>query len=218
MFYNILNYKISRNKELIEEINDFGKEDQYFPSDIVEYVENEVFVDLGAYTGDTAINFAKHIARENQSYKRIYAFEPDEKSFLMLKRNTKAYENIAYIPKGAYSKNTQLRFYSEGFWTSTLSECGNIIVDVCKLDDEISDKVTFLKADIEGSEVEAIKGASGIIARDCPKIAFCAYHKKDDIFRIPLALHNLNPNYVFYLRHYSELPVETVVYAIDKRL
>lgn len=58
-------------------------------------------------------------------------------------------------------------------------------------------------------------GGGTSISRWRPKIAMCIYHKKEDIFDIPLLLASLNPGYKFYMRHYSELPVESVVYAID---
>jgi hypothetical protein len=73
---------------------------------------------------------------------------------------------------------------------------------------------TFIKMDIEGSEIDALNGAAGIIRRDKPKLAVCVYHKPSDLWKIPLLVHNLQPKYQFYLRHYSNHLSDTVLYAM----
>ena len=216
VFRNLLNYKISRNIHHIEEICDLGKYDQYFDMSILRLGQDEVFVDLGAYIGDTVDSFVKHVKNAGGSYTHMYAFEPDQGTFQELKKHTAHYENITYVNKGAYHENTVLRFSSDtGMQTSAFNVNGDIEVSVCSLDEEIKSKVTFIKADIEGCEMHAIKGAENLIRQYKPTIAFCIYHRKDDIFNIPLYLHKLNNGYKFYMRHYSEIPVESVVYAID---
>lgn len=214
VFCNLLNYKITRNISLIEEIDETKYGKQYFDKDIIKYNDDEVFVDLGAYIGDTIIDFEKQMEKNKKKIKKIFAFEPDQTTFAKLKENTRQYENIDYINMGAYSKDDILKFMAEGFWTSAISEKGDILVPVCALDHKIDIPVTFLKADIEGAEKEAICGAENIICHYKPKIAFCIYHKKEDIFEIPLMLKKLNPEYKFYMRQYSEIPVESIVYAI----
>ena len=76
------------------------------------------------------------------------------------------------------------------------------------------DKITFLKMDIEGSELKALHGARKIIQRDKPKLAICVYHKPEDIIEIPLYINSLVPEYKFYMRHYGYTPANTVLYAI----
>ncbi|EFW29375.1 FkbM family methyltransferase [Selenomonas artemidis] len=215
VFRNLLNYKISRDVRLIEEINDLSLCDQYFDMSILRFGQDEVFVDLGAYTGDTVNSFIKNVRAAGGSYAHIYAFEPNMDNFLELKKNTENYPNIACINKGTHSENTVLKFSPEWGHSSCFSENGDIEVPVCSLDTEIDSKVTFIKADIEGSELETLRGAENLIQAYKPTLAFCIYHKKEDIFRIPLYLHELNKNYKFYMRHYSEIPIESVVYAID---
>ncbi len=216
VFRNLLQYKISRDIRLIEAVNDNGTEAQYFASDIIRYEDDEVFVDLGAYIGDTVKVFEEKMKEHGKRVKGVYAFEPDEKTFRRLQQNTGGYGHVSCINKGAYSENTVLHFASQGFWTSSFSEQGDMEVPVCSLDSEIQGNVTFLKADIEGSEKAAVHGGGTLISCWQPKIAFCVYHKKEDIFTLPLMLAKLNPHYKFYMRHYSELPVESVVYAISE--
>ena len=68
--------------------------------------------------------------------------------------------------------------------------------------------------DIEGAEREAIIGARNIIKSQKPKMAVSIYHKKEDIWELPKLLIEINPEYKFYLRHYSFRDAETVLYAI----
>jgi len=75
-------------------------------------------------------------------------------------------------------------------------------------------KVNTIKMDIEGSEIEAIKGAKETILRYCPKLQICVYHKMDDLWNIPLLIRSINPKYKFYLGHHSQNIFDTLLYAI----
>ncbi len=209
---NLLNYKITRDISLIDEINE-GEELQYFDEQIMRMISDvkQSFVDLGAYTGDTVQRFQKNFP----VYDKIFALEPDPNTFKTLQRNTANYKMVNCINKGAYNKKAVLRFQSEGFWTSTIDANGNISVDVDCLDDIIHEKVTFIKADIEGAEKEALAGMVNLIKTYRPTLAFCIYHRKEDIFEVARIVKAINPNYRLFMRHYSEIPVESVMYAVD---
>jgi hypothetical protein len=68
--------------------------------------------------------------------------------------------------------------------------------------------------DIEGAELEAIKGAKRIIEEQKPKLAICVYHKPEDIWELPELILSYNKEYKFYIRHYSYKDNETVLYAV----
>lgn len=68
--------------------------------------------------------------------------------------------------------------------------------------------------DIEGAEMEALKGAENILKRDKPKLAICLYHKREDMWEIPYLIKSIKPEYKFFIRHYSNYEGETVLYAI----
>lgn len=76
------------------------------------------------------------------------------------------------------------------------------------------DEITFIKMDIEGAEIEAIRGAENVIRRCKPKLAISVYHKRNDMFEIPLLLHQMYPGYKFYLRQFSKALSETVLFAL----
>jgi hypothetical protein len=91
----------------------------------------------------------------------------------------------------------------------------NSEVQVIGIDEQFPEEnVTFIKMDIEGSEIEALLGAAKLIGRCAPKLAISIYHKRHDIFEIPLLIHRLHPGYKFYLRQLSDSLSETVIFAI----
>lgn len=185
---------------------------QYFEKGIISYGENEVFVDGGCLNYATA----KQFLEECPSAKMIYAFEPDPESAKRCKREAANAGPHEYriIEKGLYSRNTKLHFKNMGNGCSGIAEEGEYAVKVCAIDQEIHMPVTFMKMDIEGAELEALKGAAGTIRRYRPKLAICVYHKPEDIVEIPAYILELNPEYGLYLRHYSDNAGETVLYAV----
>ena len=72
--------------------------------------------------------------------------------------------------------------------------------------------------DIEGAELEALKGARNTILKDKPDLAICVYHKNEDIIEIPRYILELDPEYELYLRHYDLAEYETVLYAVRPRV
>ena len=76
-------------------------------------------------------------------------------------------------------------------------------------------RIDFIKMDIEGSELAALKGGENVLRRDRPRLAISLYHRIDDFFAIPLWIDGLGCGYRFYLEHYSIHGEETVLYAIS---
>ena len=68
--------------------------------------------------------------------------------------------------------------------------------------------------DIEGAELEALKGAQNTIRNYHPKLAISAYHKFEDLFTLPQYIYSLDNSYKFYLRRHSHLAHELVLYAL----
>jgi hypothetical protein len=92
----------------------------------------------------------------------------------------------------------------------------NTTIEANTLDNIIGeDKATFIKMDIEGAELNAIHGCVSVITQHKPKLAISVYHKKEDIYIIPILLKQFLPSYRFYLRHYTDTAADTVLYAVQ---
>lgn len=212
-FRNLLQYKISRDRSLIREIQDSPRL-QYFDPNVITFGEREIFLDLGAYTGDTVNQFCNTV---HGKYEKVYAVEPDEENYRRLQVNTKQMKNIACLKCGVASQDGVLRFSSDGTWTSAVDEMGNAEVEVKSVDNIVRETgVTYIKADIEGYEEEMLLGAHETIVRNYPQLAIAVYHKKKDIFTLINSIHELRDDYDYYLRHYTELPIDSVLYAVRK--
>jgi FkbM family methyltransferase len=209
---NIINYRITRNIEYIREIAEYN---QYFPDDIITFDENEVIIDGGAFNGYTLLSF---IMKMKDSFKKCFSFEPDAKNYYKLNKFVQniGFENAHIFNKGLFNRDGTVKFTSQEAGSRINSDDGEEEIEVIKLDNFLeNEKVTFIKMDIEGAELEALDGAKNIINNNRPKLAICIYHKPTDLWEIPLYLNSLNLDYKIYIRHHNFLkPYETVCYAV----
>lgn len=189
---------------------------QYFDSDIMYTQDDEVFVEAGAFDGVTIEDFLKW---SDNKYKRIYAYEPMKDNFECLQerlKNIKIPEEKLVLKNKAIWKGSEKLFFSNNKAGSAVDSSGELGVDAEALQVNEDDKVTFVKMDIEGSELYALEGMEDIIKKDRPKLAICIYHRYDDLWEIPLYVHNLVSDYKLYIRHYCSIGEETVLYAMPK--
>ncbi len=195
-------------------------EKQYFDLEALTKQSKEIFADIGCFDGMSSLRFFKW---SDSSRSKAICFEPDPDNVLKCEGNLKDYIStcaVEIIRKGAWSKNTTLKFASRGNGSSTTSEefmkdDKTIEIEVTKLDDIFRNRdVTFIKMDIEGAEYEALKGCEETIRNKKPKLAICVYHKPEDIFVLPKLILDYCEEYKLYLRHYSIAAAETVLYAI----
>lgn len=174
---------------------------------------NEVYLDLGAYNGDTVLDFNKRIS----SYKKIIAVEPNVRSYNKLKENTVELKNIEYI--NAYvSDRSKIIEISKGKGRGTTQTSSGIEIKANSVDNLVGDnKITFIKADVEGEEIKMLEGAVKTIRSCMPKMQIAAYHKSDDLWTIPEAIFDITDKYNVYMRHFPYLPAwDTNFYFIPK--
>ncbi|MBN2419857.1 MAG: FkbM family methyltransferase [Deltaproteobacteria bacterium] len=186
---------------------------QYFEPNLINYVNDEIFIDAGSFDFNSSISLAKRC----NTLKKIYAFEPDKKNMMTCLNNVNDFTDceVRLFEAGLWSCNDTLNFNLYGGGGSCIAESGNTKVPVIALDDVIDeDGVTFIKMDIEGAELEALKGASKTIKLFKPKLAISLYHKPEDIIDIPEYIMDLNQGYKLYIRHYTNWTVDTVLYAV----
>jgi FkbM family methyltransferase len=189
----------------------------YFPADLCPLLTDEVFVDCGAFDGDTIASFLK---QENLGFKKILAFEPDPANFAKLSRTVtcfQARDRIVLHKAATGAENGLVPFTGDGTSGASMG-AGSIQVDCIKLDHVLKSEVpTYIKMDIEGAEMDAIEGARQTVKHHSPVLAVCCYHKQDHLWKIPLLIHSINPNYRFFLRpHFIEV-WDLVCYAIPPR-
>lgn len=187
--------------------------DQYFVPGLVPLLEDENYVDIGAYDGDTVRYFLK---ANHGRFKAIHALELDPANY------RKLHENMAKLPEsvristyniGAWNEHGTLNFLA-GLTDSTLGQ-GDEKGTVAPLDSILSGQpVSFIKMDIEGAEPQALQGAQEIVRNQHPKLAICVYHHISHLWEIPAYIRKLSPDYQLYLRHHTNLEYETVCYAI----
>lgn len=173
--------------------------------------QEEVFVDCGGFVGDTSMKF---IGRTGGRYKKIIILEPEESKQGEIRKNMgdSRYDLYRY---GAWSCNTALKFDGRGDVGSCVSEKGKVEIEARALDEIIyEEKPTFIKMDIEGAEVEALKGSEKIIKDFKPKLAICVYHKPEDLFEIPILIKEMRSDYQIFIRQYDNSQYETVCYAV----
>ena len=155
----------------------------------------------GAYDGDTIREFT---AATGGKYKHITALEPDKKSYKKLLKNTDGMKNISTLNMGVWSKRDTLIFDAEAGRNSKLSAEG-VSVEVTDID-SLNIAPTFIKMDIEGSEMKALEGAEKTIKKYLPKLYVCAYHRNEDLFALPLKINELSEKYKIYFRHSKYIP------------
>lgn len=185
---------------------------QYFIKDILPPCEDEVFIDGGAYIGDTAKEFLNHY-QVGKNYK-LYLWEPDHKNNNTIEKMLEKSVNYTVKPFAMWSKRATLMFSNDGTGESVLTDGYGIQIEADSIDNQHgNERVTFVKMDIEGAEIEALKGAKKTIETQKPKLAICIYHEYEHLYSIPLMLKEMVPEYKIYIRHHSDTASETVCYA-----
>ena len=190
---------------------------QYFPSEIVRLSEAEVFVDGGAFDGDTLADFVDRVGGRFAHY---HAFEPDAANRARLLARVQEWpvavrEKITLHPLALHAESATLSFTDQGGPTSHLGTGGNTSVQGERLDAILADqRLSFLKLDVEGAERAALAGAKASIRRHRPQVAACVYHEPQDLWEIPQLLAPLLPHSRFYLRSHGFDGWEMVYYAI----
>lgn len=199
-FECIVNYKLSGNIDFLKlcEVS----ENEPFKS-ILNLNDKEVYVDLGAYTGDTVKQFTDAV---NGKYRKIYAAEPDKKTFLRLKENVADTKDAELINACISDKCGNINFKNRGGRNSAVDKAGTEIA--CSTVDAIlnGNDATYIKMDVEGEEISAIRGCEKTVKEYKPKMLISCYHRTDDMLLIPETVFAIRDDYKLYMRHYKYIP------------
>ncbi len=188
----------------------------YFPGDLLSPHADEVYVDCGAFDGDSVREFLR---RRGSAFKQVIAIEPDPVNYERLKAYCTGFPDeigsrVRALQVAAGPRVETVRFDATGTAASALGY-GTYEVQAAPLDEILAEYApTYIKVDIEGAELEALHGARRVIARDLPVLAICLYHRQQDLWQIPLFIRSLSSEYRLYLRRYSDDCWEQVCYAV----
>lgn len=194
-------------------------EEQYAYKEIVQVEKDDIVIDCGGATGDTALYFC------SKGAEKVFVFEFIKSSLLKIEQqiqnNLQFNKQIKIVNNAVWNtSNEELSYMDRG----NASIVGNkniypnkvVTKSIDSLVKEENTLIDFIKMDIEGAEYEALLGASKTISKQKPKLAISVYHKENDLINIPLLLKKLNPDYEFYFDYYTDTGAEAILYTINK--
>lgn len=186
-------------------------------------IENgDTIIDCGARDGDSAFNFISQC--DNLS---IHSFEPNAYQYGIMCSNIYRYglqDNVTPVCAGAWNTKGMEPFFDNGAGSKIMelrqdaSQSSNpsrarliqdsgYAIKVEKIDDyafQKNLKVDCIKMDIEGAELSALQGAAEIIRTQKPKMIIAIYHPPvADLYRIPLYIKGIRPDYKLYISNHS---------------
>lgn len=173
-------------------------------------------VDAGAFTGDSAARFSMSVGAAG----RVYSFDPVEKHLEICRLNAaqQEHQNITLFPYGVGevtvdAPTVEVSEYTPGYRPSSEES----VLPLVRIDDLVIDRrierIDFLKMDVEGSEMAALRGAEASIRKFRPKLALSIYHKPTDFFQIIDFVHGLGLGYRLFIDQHTIYDEETVLYA-----
>ena len=194
------------------------KEVQYFPADVIPKTwKNINFVDVGSFIGDTLPWLFHFYGNEVKS---VVCFEPEKENLHALNSIINRFKslysrtNFIVIPAAVWSSSGFTGFNSMGP-SSKVSNTSENLVPLVTLDETLMGYTpTYIKMDVEGAELEAIKGAKELIKRTKPYLAISIYHRPEDLCEIPLLIKEEFPFYDLFIRVHWHFGLETVLYCV----
>lgn len=224
---------IEKVKYNIKDYSDIADDlyEHYFSDGIFKYKADEILIDGGAFDGDDTIWLDTLLLQQGLRLKKSLCFEPDTNNFGNTYRNlekhykTKALldgnrqyaqsERFTVFKAGLYERQCGIGFCEYGAHSSRFTEEDNgSSVDAVMLDDvAANENVSFIKFDLEGADIPALRGAEKTIKRCKPKLALSIYHNIEDLWEIPLMVKAMVPEYRLFIRHHTIYLWDKILYA-----
>jgi FkbM family methyltransferase len=172
---DVLRYRLTANSDYLANSGVRTKE-QYFEAFM--NFDNEIFVDAGGYDGDTTEEFTKRVP----NYRHVFLYEPSPANMSAAKRRLRCKRDITYKSVGVSDENGFLEFNVDEGSSSGVKAGSGQKIPVVRLDDDLKNEtISFIKMDLEGWELNALKGAEDLLRAQKPKLAIAGYHSSGDL-------------------------------------
>jgi FkbM family methyltransferase len=171
------------------------------------------YLDGGAYDGDTyreLLGFTK--------VKNAYLFEPDSTNFPRLVKSVASHNSAGLcLPLALADRQKLLRFSGGLGEAGHIDDVGKNVITAVSIDEFLAGTpVDLIKLDLEGGEVDALKGAAHTLANHLPVLAISCYHNPQDLWILPDLVAEIVPSYKLYLRQHMHNSFDLVLYAIPE--
>jgi len=216
VFSDIVAYKLTGSPELL--FRCVSPKEEVFTS-LLPLGENEDYLDVGAYNGDTVREFLRYTGG---AFCSVTAMEPELRSFRKLEAYLKAVGgDVRAIHAAAAAQTKTVPMVQRRGRGSSLqadaSHTGKRVETPFQKVDELGLSVSYVKIDVEGMEAEALAGMKETLLSCRPKLNIALYHRSEDLFALPLMLSGWLPDYRFYLRRHDCFPCwEVNLYALPR--
>lgn len=176
------NWEVITSMPLYYIVRDIDKYEKYY-----KIRQNDIVIDAGANEGALSVVYSQKINQEG----KVFAFEPDSLNIQTLKQNISLntkYNNIEIINRALWSHIDEIDFYEAGTVGSSVfyedKKSKKVTIKTTSIDEFIHEtkinQLNFIKMDIEGAEIEALKGARKTIKKFNPDFAIASYHIVND--------------------------------------
>lgn len=194
----------------------------YFRSGLFSFSDKEKMVDCGASIGESTNAL---IGVTQGRFGHSWMIEPDRLNVATLQGLLRKYAGTPHAGKLSLHAVAVGEVSDEVPFQHLGTHGGSVLpaakaqacprsdyVRVQRIDDIVDDQPTIIKMDVEGFELPALKGASGVIKAGRPKLMVSAYHRATDLLEIPAFIDSIAPEYKIGLRHHTEDRWDTCLY------
>ncbi len=205
----VFSYRLTGNIEYLLPVEEDGEESWKELS----FSPHEVFVDAGAYNGDTILRF---LSLTDGKYCKIIGIEPDRRSFRKAEKNLSEKERITLYNTLLSDKEGKVLFSSGKGRGNSNTENGDER-ETTTIDELLGDeRPTLMKFDVEGEEEKVLEGARRTIEKYKPRLILSVYHRIDDFWRLIAKVKELNRGYSrFILRTSHSIPDWDIIVLIE---